>query len=144
VALRGRPDPVRQLAHASTVAAGDDQVIYYEGPGTPGTPCADDLGLRVTAPGGSVADTALYRGDLRYDTAAGTGRAVATFRAQSAGTYRITATTTLGPGATIAVGPSVARTAAHDLIGPGLVAAAAVVLGLVCAAVPFTKPRPAS
>lgn len=122
------------------LAAGDGQVVYYEGPGTPG---AQDLGLRVTAPDGAAVATSAYRGDLRYDTASGTGRAVATFNAPAAGTYRITATTP-GHDATIAVGPSIAHTAAHGLIGPGLIAAAAVVLGLTCAAVPFTKPKPAS
>jgi hypothetical protein len=137
----GAPDHFTRGAVPGTMAvqlaAGEDQVIYYEGPGTP---TAGDLGLQVTGPDGTPIGTPAYRGDLRYDTAGGAGRAVATLRPGSAGTYQISTTADLGTGATVAIGASVARTATYGLIGPALVAAAAVVLGLVCAAVPFTRP----
>jgi hypothetical protein len=124
------------------LAAGDTPVVYYEGPGTPTT---SDLGLRVTDPDGEVVRTSAYEGDLRYDTGGGTGRAIATFHARTAGQYRISTATRTGPGAGIAVGDDVARSVAYDVAGPALVAAGAVVLALVCAAVPFTRPAaPAS
>jgi hypothetical protein len=119
------------------LAAGDNPVVYYEGPDTP---TASNLGLRVTSPDGELVRTSAYRGDLRYDTNGGTGRAIVTFHARIAGEYRISTTMRTGADARIAVGDSVARSVAYDLIGPALVTAAAVILALVCAAVPFTRP----
>jgi hypothetical protein len=121
---------------------GDTLVVYYEGSctGTSSpTPALADLRLRVTAPGGSAVAVRPYAGSQRYDHAGGTGTAVATFRADAAGTYRIT---TAGPaGGALAVGPSVIRTAVTGLLGPALVAIAVVVLAVVIAAAPFTRPR---
>jgi hypothetical protein len=83
------------------------------------------LGLQVTGPGGATVPLATYRSSTRYDLEPGrAGRAVATFQATAAGPYRVSAARTTEAGATLAVGPDIARSMVLSRLG-------AVILGLV-------------
>jgi hypothetical protein len=81
-------------------------------------PTLQQLDLQVTGPGGAAVPVATYRSSTRYDLDPGrAGRAVATFEATSAGPYRVSATTAIEPGATLAVGDDVARSVVLTRLG---------------------------
>ena len=96
------------------------------------TPTWQQLGLQVTGPDGTVVPVRTYRSTARYDVDPGRlGRAVATFDATVAGSYRVSAARATGAGATLAVGDNFARTIAVTSLGAaslGLVTVLAAVL----------------
>ena len=96
------------------------------------TPTWQQLRLTVTGPGGAVVPISTYRSTARYDVAPGQlGRAVAKFKADTAGQYRVSAARAIESGATLAVGDNFARDIAMTTLGAaslGLVTVLAAVL----------------
>jgi hypothetical protein len=91
-----------------------EQFVYYEGQGTASM---DQLGVRVTDPRGQAVALEPYRLDLRYDHSGQVGRALATFQADGAGSYGVSATGAAPAGSRIAVGESVAKSVIATLVG---------------------------
>jgi hypothetical protein len=95
--------------------------VHYGGD----APTWEQLGLRVTGPGGATVPVATYRSSARYDLEPGrAGRAVATFQATTPGAYGVSAARATEAGATLAVGHDIARSLVLTRLG-------AVILGLV-------------
>jgi len=90
-----------------------EQFVYYEGQGTASM---DQLGIRVTDPRGQAVALEPYRLDLRYDHSGQVGRALATFQADGAGSYGVSATGAAPAGSRIAVGESVAKSVIATLV----------------------------
>jgi hypothetical protein len=99
-----RPDHFARVAIPGQLliqaAAGAQKTIYYEGATRP-TPRA--LRLRVTGPTGQQVTINAYHGTVEYDIRGIVARAVASFNASTAGSYRVSALTA-EPGAKLAVG----------------------------------------
>lgn len=89
-----------------------DQVIYYQGAGF--TDLAA-LGISATDPSGSAVEVEVYGSELIFHTGEGQTRAVATFEADTTGTYRVEAEGAAG--GTLAVGPSWAWIALPPVLG---------------------------
>jgi hypothetical protein len=91
-----------------------EQFLYSEGAGSASL---DELGIRVTDPRGQTVALTPYRLDLRYDHSGQVGRALATFEANGAGSYRVAATGTAPAGSRVAIGESVAKNVIPTLLG---------------------------
>ena len=96
------------------------RVLYYERQGD--ASATDPTGIQVTGPGGAVVLVERYGADLRYDVPGGSGRvgrAVASFRADRPGDYRVAVDVTAGtpPGSTLAMGDDVMWEVAPHLVG---------------------------
>jgi hypothetical protein len=120
----GAPDDFARAAIPGTVVAHvtdpGTQVVYYEGNGAP---ASNDLGLAATAPGGADVALKLFDGDLRYDVPGRPGvvaKAVASFDAKVAGTYRVTATAPDQRSAELAVGEDIGRNLASSATWAGV------------------------
>lgn len=127
-----------------TVPGFSTQIVYYEGDRA--TPVAA-LDLTVTGPSGAAVTASTYRQKLQYDVPGRNGMvgtAVASFRADIAGAYRVSTTAAaLDPGATLAVGPNVAHNAVGRLVGPGVLGLGTLVAaGAVAAATAVRRSRP--
>jgi hypothetical protein len=108
-----------------------ERVVYYEGSDSV---TFDDLAITVTDPSGQPVAVRSYRGDLVYEKVdLTTGRAVATFQAESAGSY-IVHVKGVDTGQ-FTVGDSYAKRALPGvLIGLGIAAAACVIAVVICVA----------
>jgi hypothetical protein len=91
-----------------------EQFVYFEGRGSASI---DQLGIHVTDPRGQAVALEPYRLDLRYDHSGQVGRALATFQADAAGSYRVNATGSAPADSRIAVGESVAKSVIATLLG---------------------------
>jgi hypothetical protein len=116
----------RANAPGNTTVSIDDPgtyLVYYES-ARGATP--DDLGVAITDPSGRPVALQGAEYDLRYDVPGRNGRvgtAVAQFRADAAGTYRLSVERDV-PDATVAVGSNVTRSALPSLLGAGALALA--------------------
>lgn len=116
---------------AVSVAEGSTQVVYFEAPrGTAQLPLSE---LMVTGPDGAVLPVGAAAHDVRYDVPDRdgiVGRAVATFPADTAGTYRITVARG-APAGTVAVGEDITWKVVPHVIGAGAFALVGVSVALV-------------
>jgi hypothetical protein len=98
-----------------------ERIVYAEG-------ALRDSGhvrIAVLGPDGRPVSVSRYANDLTYTTGGHSGRAIATFDAADAGTYRVRVRaergTTLAPGSEVAVGPNLFHDLLHIFIGPLIV-----------------------
>jgi hypothetical protein len=97
-------------------------------PYTGETPTWQQLGLQVTGPGGAAVPVATYPSSARYDLEPGrAGRAMATFEATTAGSYRVSAARATESGATLAVGGDIARGLVLTTLGATILGLATVI-----------------
>lgn len=144
-ALDGRMDgyPRGAVPGSVTVDVSEPgrQIVYYEGAGDLPLAMRD---LRVTAPGGRQVPAATYQSSLRYERQGRTGRTVATFQAERAGTYRVgvAGDAGSGQGARMAVGDGFGRMVSLSLAGSVALAVVTMVAALVVALGVRTRRRP--
>jgi hypothetical protein len=83
------------------------------------SPALEELGATLHGPEGASVPLRPYDLDVRYDAYDRTGRAVATFRARTTGTYRLVVTN--GPGGYVAVGDDLGDGVIWSLLGALLI-----------------------
>jgi hypothetical protein len=113
------------------------RVLYYEGDDSVRF---GDLDIRVTGPAGRAVDVNRYEGEMIYETIDLTkGRAVATFDAAQAGTYRIRVAG--ADGGTLTVGDSFLRRSLFGVFGGLAISVAAVLVAFLVVLVTFVRRR---
>jgi hypothetical protein len=117
------------------VGSGGSQLIYFEGEGRPGP---DALGLSVLAPDGSSVRVEPYDAIMKYDIAGWVGTPIASFSAQTAGTYTVLAESGYHEGR-ISAGDNFIRTQAIDIVGALALIAASLVAGTLIVIVVAVK-----
>ncbi len=114
------------------VTEAGDQMVYFSG----ATDASHtSLGLEVVAPDGASIPLTPYDLTLEVDVAGRLGRAVATFPAATAGTYRVKSDPIAGYSGTVAVGENVVKGMLPDALGALALAWASVVVAVVVASV---------
>lgn len=108
-------------------------LVYYEGDPVPDL---GRLGVVVTGPSEGFVPVTAYEPVLEYDspvTPGVVGRAVASFDASLAGTYRVDSPFIPSDGAHLAVGPDIGRGFLQTLVGPAVLATGSVLAAVLIA-----------
>ena len=113
-----------------SAGAGTSKLIYFEGEGRPSP---DALGLSVLAPDGSSVRVEPYDVVMKYDIAGWVGTPIASFSAQTAGTYTVVAQSAFHEGR-ISAGDNFVRTQAINVVGALALIAVGGVTGLAVVA----------
>ena len=117
------------------VGSGGSQLIYFEGEGRPSP---DALGLSVLAPDGSSVRVEPYDAIMKYDIAGWVGTPIASFSAQTAGTYTVLAERAFNEGR-ISAGDNFVRTQAINVVGALALIAVGLVAGILIVVVVAVK-----
>ena len=117
---------------AVEVTQAGDQMVYFTG-ADDATPAS--LGLRVTSPSGASLPLTTYDLVLEVDIAGDLGTAVATFPADTPGTYAVTSAPTADHLGAIGVGENVAMDVLPDVLGALVLAWVSVFVAVALASI---------